>query len=191
MKKFIAGLLCGAVLMLSTSVLADGVLEQISAYLDKGVNIEVGEKKVELKNAPINYEGSIYLPVRELAGIVGLSVDWDDNTRTAKLGNDNNVINGSPETPSPVQSNNTNESSNIAPIPVVVDGLPQFKVNEHLFIGLTAWQLKTSAEVTADYQNRKIVIKRAGKDDLIINASDTDEFMIVNDMSFINSSLVE
>lgn len=85
MKKFVAGLLCGAAIMLSTSVFADGALKQITAYLTPDVSVEIDGQKVALQNAPVNYEGNTYLPVRELAGVIGLAVDWDNDTRTAKL----------------------------------------------------------------------------------------------------------
>ncbi|RAV05421.1 stalk domain-containing protein [Paenibacillus sp. YN15] len=85
MKKFIAGLLCGAALMLSTSALADGVLQQITAYLTPDISVEIDGQKIELQNVPVNYADNIYLPVRELAGAIGLVVGWDNETRTAKL----------------------------------------------------------------------------------------------------------
>lgn len=85
MKKFIAGAIFGAALMFTTSVFADGALKQITAYLTPDVSVEVNGKKVALENVPVNYDGSTYLPVRELASAVGLAVDWDDASRTAKL----------------------------------------------------------------------------------------------------------
>lgn len=85
MKKFVAGLLCGAALMMTTSVFADGALKQITAYLTPDVSVELNSKKVPLKNTPINYDGSIYLPVREIADAVGLYVEWNSRTQTAKL----------------------------------------------------------------------------------------------------------
>lgn len=85
MKKFVAGAIFGGALMLTTSVFADGALKQITAYLTPDVSVEVNGKKVALENVPVNYDGSTYLPVRELASAVGLAVDWDDASRTAKL----------------------------------------------------------------------------------------------------------
>lgn len=85
MKKFIAGMICGAALMFSTSVLASGAYEQITAYLDHSISVQLDGKKVELANTPVNFDGSTYLPLRELAGVVGLSVDWDEGSKTAKL----------------------------------------------------------------------------------------------------------
>lgn len=99
MKRFVAGMICGAALMLTTSVFADGAYEQITAYLDHSIKVEVDGKKVELANTPVNYDGSTYLPVRELAGAVGLSVDWDEASRTAKLSSDSKT--------DPNQSNQT------------------------------------------------------------------------------------
>lgn len=95
MKKFVAGMVCGAALMLTTSVFASGAYEQITAYLDHSIKVEIDGKKVELANTPVNYDGSTYLPVRELAGVVGLSVDWDEASRTAKLSSDSKTAQGS------------------------------------------------------------------------------------------------
>lgn len=35
---------------------------------------------------PINYNGGIYLPVRGMAGILGIDIDWDQETKTVLLG---------------------------------------------------------------------------------------------------------
>lgn len=84
--------------MLSTSVLADDVLQQITAYLTPDISVEIDGQKLALQNVPVNYANNIYLPVRELAGAIGLAVDWDNDTRTAKLNHMENLpANGSTE----------------------------------------------------------------------------------------------
>ncbi|MFK7692832.1 stalk domain-containing protein [Paenibacillus sp. HJGM_3] len=86
MKKFISGVVVGALLMASASVFADDGLEQISAYLRPKLPIKLDGQPVELKNAPIIYEGSTYLPLRELAGLVGKEVYWNEAEQSVELG---------------------------------------------------------------------------------------------------------
>lgn len=113
MKKFVAGAIFGAALMLTTSVFADGALKQITAYLTPDVSVEIDGKKVALENIPVNYDGSTYLPVRELASAVGLAVDWDDASRTAKLSS------GSAEVE-----------------PVVINGISAIQINGDTYLDL-------------------------------------------------------
>lgn len=103
MKKFIAGAIFGAALMFTTSVFADGALKQITAYLTPDVSVEIDGKKVALENVPVNYDGYTYLPVRELASAVGLAVDWDDASRTAKLSSGSTIepTSSNPAVPTP------------------------------------------------------------------------------------------
>lgn len=86
MKKFVSGIVVGVLLMASASVFADNGLQQISAYLRPLLPIKLDGQKVELKNAPIIYEGSTYLPLRELAGLVGKEVYWNEAEQSVELG---------------------------------------------------------------------------------------------------------
>lgn len=176
MKKFVAGLVCGAVLMLSTSVFADGAVKQIMAFLTPDISVELDGQKVALQNAPVNYDGSIYLPVREIAGVVGVSVDWDDNTRAAKLSSKKNA--GALK---PKATPNAGETENI----------PQISKNGHVYIGLTAWQNKQNAKVTIDYKKRTITIERQGYPTIVVDSNNENEYLIQDSISYINSTLVE
>lgn len=122
--------------MLSTSVFADGALKQITAYLTPDVSVELDGQKVALQNAPVNYDGSTYLPVRELAGAVGLSVEWDPNSRTAKLNSGK-----SPAIAEPGSTTEAEVSDNPRIIaypdhgervsaPVIVSGITTVKIND-------------------------------------------------------------
>lgn len=86
MKKFVTGILVGAGLMLSAQVLADDGLQMIEAYLRPDLLIKLDGKQLELKNPPIIYDGSTYLPLREMAGIFGKDVNWNNDTQTVELG---------------------------------------------------------------------------------------------------------
>lgn len=77
---------------LTLGAAATGNLETISAYLNKTVTVTLDGKEQILKDAagnrvyPITYNGSTYLPVRAISGMLGVAVDWDGATRTVKLG---------------------------------------------------------------------------------------------------------
>lgn len=71
---------------------ASGAMQEIKAYLDSSITIKMeGEAQTFLdakgnRVYPITYEGSTYLPVRAVAGLAGLEVNWDQTTRTVDLG---------------------------------------------------------------------------------------------------------
>lgn len=84
MKKFIAGIICGALVTSATAVVAAGP-EQIVAYLRSDFNVALNGKKAELANSPAIIDGSMYLPLKEVAGLVGVDVAWNEETQTAEL----------------------------------------------------------------------------------------------------------
>ena len=73
-------------------VYASDVAQQITATLDPTVTVKLNGEVQTMTDAngkrvyPIMYEGTTYLPVRAVAGMAGLAVDWDQATRTAVLG---------------------------------------------------------------------------------------------------------
>lgn len=66
--------------------------KQITAELDYGVSVRLDGELKDLFNAsgtrvyPIMYDGTTYLPIRALANLLGLGVDWDQATQTVLLG---------------------------------------------------------------------------------------------------------
>ena len=81
-------LLCG----ITIGANASNGLQTISAYLNSNVTVKLdGEAQTFLNEQgnrvyPITYDGSTYLPVRAVAGLVGLEVNWDQATQTVLLG---------------------------------------------------------------------------------------------------------
>ncbi|MEW9697769.1 stalk domain-containing protein [Paenibacillus sp. SI8] len=75
-----------------SGVSASSSLKEITAFLDDSIHIFVNGLPFTAKDSdgkvltPINYEGNTYLPMRSVAEATGLSVKWEDATRTAKLG---------------------------------------------------------------------------------------------------------
>lgn len=82
-------LLCGIVIGAGAS----STLQEIKAYLNPGITIKLNGEAQILKDAngnrlyPISYNGSTYLPIRAVAGLAGLDVDWVQATQTVELGN--------------------------------------------------------------------------------------------------------
>lgn len=67
-------------------------LQEIKAYLNSGITIKLDGEPQIFKDAggtrvyPISYNGTTYLPLRAVAGLVGLDVEWDQATQTVLLG---------------------------------------------------------------------------------------------------------
>lgn len=191
MKKFVAGLLCGAALMLSTSVFADGALQQITAYLTPDVSVELDGQRVALQNAPVNYDGSTYLPVRELAGAVGLSVEWDPNSRTAKLNSGKSPAIAEPGSTTPaspvldIVEDNTYLSDATDGPTLIIDGVRFLPLRS----GIQKYNISFH-DITFDQSTKTYSIK--GKT-TIIHISDTPsqnaEAFIRNDVTYVREGL--
>ena len=71
---------------------AADTLKTISAYLNYGITVKYNGDVQVLKDAngnrvyPISYEGTTYLPVRAVANLLGIEVNWDGATNTVWLG---------------------------------------------------------------------------------------------------------
>lgn len=64
---------------------------KIQAILQKKATVTVDGSKVALKNAPINYNGTIYLPVAEMGKVFNAGVEWNNATQTVKLTTNQNA----------------------------------------------------------------------------------------------------
>ncbi len=82
MKKFLCGFLVGCLLMMTTPVLADSILQSIDVVLDS-VQVQVNGEKLDANT--ILYNGSTYLPMRKVAEAVGKDVEWNQETMTANI----------------------------------------------------------------------------------------------------------
>lgn len=67
-------------------------MQDIAACLNANITVKLDGEAQTLLDAqgnrvyPITYNGTTYLPVRAVAGLVGLDVDWDQATQTVLLG---------------------------------------------------------------------------------------------------------
>ena len=93
-RKVLISVLLIAVIIASmfTGAWAASNLEEISALLNRGVVIEYNNVPQTFKDAngtvvyPITYNGTTYLPVRAIANLFGIPVDWDGARNTVVLG---------------------------------------------------------------------------------------------------------
>lgn len=87
-----------AVVSFTAGAAAANGLQEIKAYLNSRVTITLDGEVQTLQNAdgtriyPITYNGATYLPLRAMAGLVGLDVGWDQATQTVKLGKQPNGV---------------------------------------------------------------------------------------------------
>lgn len=91
MKKKITMLLLACSLFMM-GVFAAGVAQNITAQLRPDLTVIIDGQKQTFKDAngalvyPIVYNGTTYLPLRAIGGVMGKEVSWDGNTQTATLG---------------------------------------------------------------------------------------------------------
>ena len=94
MKKKIVAIILTLVCLSSMVIgaVAASNSQTISALLSFDTKITFNGETQVFKNAngdvvyPINYQGTNYLPVRAVAELLGVAVDWDGATRTVILG---------------------------------------------------------------------------------------------------------
>ncbi|OAS21127.1 stalk domain-containing protein [Paenibacillus oryzisoli] len=79
-KMLFVGLITGAILATAGTSFAESAITEVKAFLRPDFTVQVDGNKAELENTPLIYEGSSYLPVRELAGLLGKEVDFNNGT---------------------------------------------------------------------------------------------------------------
>ncbi|MGF7036060.1 hypothetical protein J2T17_007111 [Paenibacillus mucilaginosus] len=91
-KKLLAICVSGVFAMgISTGVMAETVLKEVTAYLNSEIKMKINGKPFLPVNedgqqlSPLIYEGSSYLPVRALGEAFGKSVAWDESTKVIRF----------------------------------------------------------------------------------------------------------
>ena len=88
-----------AVVSFTAGAAAAGGLQEIKAYLNSAITIKLdGEEKVitdasGARTYPISYNNTTYLPVRSIAGLLGIDVGWDQATQSVLLGKTETTVN--------------------------------------------------------------------------------------------------
>ena len=88
------------------AVTASGTLQEIVANLNYGITIEYNDVDQTMTDAngnrvyPISYNGTTYLPIRAVANMMGVKVEWDGPTNHVLLGN--SFVDQQAVTPAPV-----------------------------------------------------------------------------------------
>jgi hypothetical protein len=108
MKKFISGTIFGLILALSMTAFANSeIIAKFTTF-----NFVVNGERVELESQPVVVNGSSYLPIREIATLLGHRVEYKFDTKTIELtsSTSNTELSGTGE---------TDESSydNTSPVP--------------------------------------------------------------------------
>jgi hypothetical protein len=76
MKKIILGFLIGVGVMFTTTIFASSEIEGVSAYLRQKLPISLDGKELKFEQPLLIYNGSTYVPLRELMQYTGKRVDW-------------------------------------------------------------------------------------------------------------------
>ena len=88
-----------AVIMLSTTVFASGVLSDLTTD-DYTIEITNNAEKIELKNKPFIENGEVYVPLRELFEKMGIMsnpenyINWDNGKITVSINEPSRSVNG-------------------------------------------------------------------------------------------------
>jgi internalin A len=89
-KDLFIGFVVGCLLITTTPVLADSILQKIDVVMNV-VSVEINGEKLDANS--ILYNGSTYLPLRKVAEAVEKDVEWEQTTMTANIINKQEVVN--------------------------------------------------------------------------------------------------
>lgn len=89
-KDLFIGFVVGCLLITTTPVLADSILQKIDVVMNV-VSVEINGEKLDANS--ILYNGSTYLSLRKVAEAVGKDVEWEQTTMTANIINKQEVVN--------------------------------------------------------------------------------------------------
>ncbi|CAM3776274.1 stalk domain-containing protein [Marinicrinis lubricantis] len=77
--------LAAATLSISAVASAAGQISKIEAYIRGDLKVKLNNEIVKLQNTPIVYENRTYVPLSEIADLVGVDVVWDGENKTIHI----------------------------------------------------------------------------------------------------------
>ncbi|MBH5316859.1 hypothetical protein I6N90_03415 [Paenibacillus sp. GSMTC-2017] len=80
MKKIIVAFIAGAIFATAGTAMANTIIEKVTASVRSDYKVELDGKSIELKNSPLAYNGSSYLPLKEFAQLLGKEVEFVEGT---------------------------------------------------------------------------------------------------------------
>ncbi|WP_289139996.1 hypothetical protein [uncultured Brevibacillus sp.] len=91
-KAFVAIISASMLASMGAGALAATKLQEIKAYLNPEVRVQVNGTHVALRDVkgnvitPISYQGANYFPIRSISDALDIAVDYDETTKTIILG---------------------------------------------------------------------------------------------------------
>jgi hypothetical protein len=76
---------------LSLGAYAGSNLEEIKAYLNKGIKVQLNGQQLQIKDSagqntyPITYKGTTWLPVRSISSALHIGIEWDAKANTVNI----------------------------------------------------------------------------------------------------------
>ncbi|MCP3773041.1 copper amine oxidase N-terminal domain-containing protein [Paenibacillus sp. MZ04-78.2] len=96
MKKLVIGLAAGMMLgSVATAFAAEDIGKEVKAVFAK-FNFKANGVETPLETSPLVYEGTAYLPVREIGKLTGYNVSFNEQTQTIELANVTGATNSIP-----------------------------------------------------------------------------------------------
>ena len=171
-KKWkIVGLIVLSLMIFTSGVLASGTIQKITADWRPDIKVIVDGQTQTFKDAngnavyPITYNGSTYLPLRAIGGLMGKDVGWNGATNTVTL-----------DTPKP-----TSEYSRTNPAPI---GTAQ-TINLDSFVD---GKSTVTIEITESYRGEEAWKKIKAANSLNSEAEDGKEYVLVKVKATVNKT---
>ncbi|MDF2960940.1 MAG: putative carbohydrate binding proteincopper amine oxidase family protein, partial [Paenibacillus sp.] len=83
-RAYMISLIAFSVLACSSVAWAEGRYKTIEVFFDK-INIKINGQQANLTKDSIIYDGSVYVPLKNLSELLGAEVSWDNANRSVNL----------------------------------------------------------------------------------------------------------
>jgi hypothetical protein len=180
MKKLVIGIIVGFTFATAGAVYADEGLQKVEAYLRPTLPITLDGKSVTLEASPIMYDGSTYLKLRDVAGLTGLQVNWNDATQTVELGKGVAPMAVTPTTNPDSRPGKRIDDAN-AVSKTTFNGLDAFEYNGNTYFPVFRYNEKNKDNIIKfDSESRSLITQQktinvdtSGEEDIIFYLGET------------------